>query len=342
MSEFTKLKLSATTSNPRIHQIAALLTVVIVAALAGLGCGETVKVEDPRPAWQKQKQPMPLNSEVFIDAQRFQQLDEQADATVIDARTLSEYESGHIPGAIHSGNKTSGYKPFKNPANNDVLYRDVTRLQEKARSLGITRQRPVVIYGNPTSKRVGRLYWTLEYLGHGEVYAYPAGYESLKTELDFEPASQSPDDIAGDFVVSRRPSVLATNADVRAVAGGDQDAILVDTRRESEYTGEEDRGDPRQGYIPRATHYHWEQMFNEDDQLRSLETLEQEFRDLGLFEPNTLIIPYCQTGTRSAYMYAVLRQLDAYEATPKNYDGSWVKWSRHNDYPVADSDNTNQ
>ncbi len=320
------------------HALRLLVTAFVVAAcLACVGCGETVQIEDPRPASQRNMTPMPLDSQVFVDASELQTLQAEQEATVIDARTKTAYDEGHLPGAIHSGNEKNGRKPFKNAADNDVLYKDVVRLQDEARAMGISRDRPVVIYGTAASKRVGRLYWTLEYLGHGEVYAYTPGYDRLKQQLDFTPSTDSPD-VTGDFVVSRRASVLATNEDVRQVAEGDQPGILLDTRRESEFNGTEDRGDPRQGYIPEAVHYHWENLFTEDGELRDFDELEQEFQQKGFFEPNTVIVPYCQTGTRSAYLYAVLRALDSYETTPKNYDGSWVKWSRDTDYPVAQPD----
>ena len=55
------------------------------------------------------------------------------------------------------------------------------------------------------------------------------------------------------------------------------------------------------------------------------------------FDEDVTVIPYCQTGVRSATVYSVLRWLG--HPNPKNYDGSWYEWSRINDYPVAEVEN---
>lgn len=304
----------------------ALLLVGLVALTSA--CGSSVEQDDTRPEDEKNAEPAPLNDKVFVSADELVQFAEDG-ATIIDARAPEDYAAGHYPGAVN----THGGKAWKD--DHGILITDVVKAQQQVRDLGVDRDRPVVLYGAPRSSRTGRLFWTLEYYGHGQVYFYPDGYPNLKAAIDFEEQTDTPDVTEGDFVIAERDSVKASADDVQKAIDGDLDAILVDTRRETEYQGTEDRGDPRQGYIPHAIWYYFENVYDDTDHLRSKEDLRQEFEDLGLIEDGALVIPYCQTGTRSATIYAVERWL-GYET--KNYDGSWVEWSR-GDYPIEQPQN---
>lgn len=307
-----------------------LLLLCSAALLAvGIGCGESVVQEDPRPAHERNAKPQPLNEEVFVDLERFKELREGG-ATIIDARPADLYDKGHLEGAVHS----PGGGQFKD--DNGMLWTDVVKLQNLVRDLGVDRERPVVIYGKAVSKKAGRLFWTLEYLGHGDVYLYPPGHETLLEKLGEEAVTEGTDVERGDFVVARRESVRATAEEVRQVVDGEREGILIDTRREGEYHGTEDRDDPRQGYIPEAIHYKWDRIFDADGNLRTKDELRSEFEQLSLVKDGVILVPYCQTGTRSAYVYAVLRWFGNESAA--NYDGSWVEWSRQEELPVAQTD----
>lgn len=331
-----------------------LLFVASAGLVTGVGCSETVENPeenefksapdwtDDRPESEQELEPQEfeggaVDDQVFLDAQTVDELAnrEEKPATVIDARTLAEYNEEHYPGAVHSGNRSSdaeegSYKPFKDPEYDDIIPRDVGELQNEAQGMGVFNDRPVIIYAGPVSKRAGRLHWSLEYLGHGDVYIYNPGYEKLVEKTGVEPETE-PNEIDGDFIVRRRESVRASNEEVQQVAEGEKDGVLIDTRRESEFTGEEKRA-PRHGYIPSAKYYYWEDAFNENGELRPREELKSEFQEKEMLGETTLI-PYCQTGTRSGMFYSVLRWIGADNAA--NYDGSWIRWAQMTDTSVA-------
>ncbi|MFW5967048.1 MAG: sulfurtransferase, partial [Persicimonas sp.] len=291
--------------------------------------------DDPRPADEQNYEPQELNSTVFLDAEGVEEFADDG-ATVIDTRSEEDYEKGHFPGAV----QVDGGKPWKDDSgfliarqdDDGELVGDVVEAQQLVRDLGVDNDRPVVIYGNARSAETGRLYWTLEYYGHGEVYLYPNNYEDLVDEADFEQETEAPDVETGDFILAFRDSIFATLENVEEAIDSDN-AILLDTRAEGEWDGTADRGDPRQGRIPEAKWYFWEQIYDDSDRLRDKESLEEEFQEEGLYEDDAVIIPFCQTGTRSSYIYAVLRWFG--KDNPKNYDGSWVEWSRE-DVPIEE------
>ncbi|MEM1347639.1 MAG: rhodanese-like domain-containing protein, partial [Myxococcota bacterium] len=294
-------------------------------ALAAACGGPSVEIDDTRSDEEQAREPAPLNDVVFVDAQMFAQM-RDAGALVLDARSESDYLAGHIPGAVHADEKVL----FKD--GQGMITADIVELQDRARSVGLENDTPVLIYGSGRSSKTARLFWSLEYLGHGEVHLYLDPYETLLAELG-EDASTEPTTKEGDFVVALRPSIYASATEVLEAVNGERDAILIDTRRLTEYEGTEDRGDPRQGFIPGATYYYWEDVLDENDRLRGRDELLAEFQANSMWNTDALIIPYCQTGTRSATVYAVFRWLG--HPSVKNYDGSWVEWSRDESFPVA-------
>lgn len=298
---------------------------LLALALLVAGCGTSVVEEDPRPLEQRNKEPDALDETVFVDGERVRELRGQG-ATLIDVRSESEYESGHVPGAIHS----PGGSQFKR--DNGMIWQNVVKLQNLAQDLGIERDTHVVVYGKPVSKRASRLMWTLEYLGHGKVSIYQPGHEQLLDALETGAASGVVEPDESEFVVSRRASIYATGQEVKAIVEGDREGVLIDNRRRAEYEGTEERGDPRHGYIPGAKYYHWKDLFDENGDLKSKETLRSELESEGLLEEEMTLVPYCQSGTRSTYQYAVLRWLGHEDV--QNYDGSWIQWSRDESAPV--------
>lgn len=310
-----------------------LVTLLAASTLWISACGDTASDTSCTSTSQDLCQARPLNDTVFLTPAQALELRDQG-ALLLDARSREKYDTGHIAGAVH----TLGGKEFQDQLG--LVIPDLIALTEAARNLGIRNDQKIVVYGDNVSSSTGRLFWTLEYLGHGDVYLVAEGFETILSETGEQPSTQDTVPEKGDFVVALRESVVASADEVRAAAAGEKQAILIDTRRDSEYYGDEDRGDPRQGAIPGATWYYWENVYDaETGKLRPKEELRAEFEQLGLFQDDAVIIPYCQTGVRSALVYAVFRWLG--HDNIKNYDGSWAEWSRDNTLPIVDHDNPN-
>ena len=311
----------------RLTSHLSLLLLLVLALGAMQACTESVEYDDTRTEEERTAKAQPLNTQVFASADDLKKWRAEG-AIILDTRGADAFAKGHIKGAYPS----KAGKEFQDELG--LVFPDLVKLQESARALGLKKDKKVIVYGSAASSSSARLFWTLEHLGHGEAYLVVEGYEELLAKLGEEPETGEVTVTPGDFVVALRPEINATAEEVAQVARGEREAILIDTRREAEYLGTEDRGDPRQGYIPRATWYYWENVFDaETKALRPKEELRAEFEREGLLKNDALIIPYCQTGVRSAYVYAVFRWLG--HKNVKNYDGSWAEWSRDNELPVA-------
>lgn len=306
------------------------MVLLLAGSLWLTACGDTVTNQECSSSNSELCEARPLNTKVFVSPLEAIELRDQG-ALVLDARGLEKYNAGHINGAVAS----LGGKEFQDELG--LVIPDVVAITETARNLGVNNDQKIVVYGDNISSNTGRLFWTLEYLGHGDVYFVAEGFEEILAETGETASTQAVTPPKGDFVVALREDIFASAEEVRQAATGEKPAILIDTRREAEWTGDEDRGDPRQGAIPNAKWYYWENVYDaETGKLRPKEELRAEFEALGLFEPESIVIPYCQTGVRSTIVYAVFRWLGHNHV--KNYDGSWAEWSRDNALPIVDND----
>jgi thiosulfate/3-mercaptopyruvate sulfurtransferase len=266
--------------------------------------------------------------DVIISLDRFEDIRAEG-AIVIDSRSALEYTDGHIPGAFNVS-----WNAFTAPGRNGIVRDSGEELQTIARGFGLRNDVPLLIYGNwgDGAAGSGRLFWTLEYIGHDEVYLLDGNFDLWKTlGIPVETTVNTP--TASDFVVTLRPEIRATLAQVTEfVTGGDPNVVLIDTRTLDEWLGDNLRGNPRGGHIPNAVHYHWLDLFDlEAGILLTEEQIRAGLAERGIDE-ESVIVPYCQSGVRSGFFYVLLRDLGF--PAPLNYDGSFWEWSREEELPI--------
>jgi thiosulfate/3-mercaptopyruvate sulfurtransferase len=109
---------------------------------------------------------------------------------------------------------------------------------------------------------------------------------------------------------------------------GDSTLLLLDVRREEEYTGKHGNPcDPRQGHIPGAKRVEVGELFAAPGQPLAPE----EIRALVGAPAGAEVVAYCHSGSRSALATLALRSA-GYDA--RNYAGSWHEWSRYPELPL--------
>ncbi|MGL5100821.1 MAG: sulfurtransferase, partial [Fusobacteriaceae bacterium] len=89
------------------------------------------------------------------------------------------------------------------------------------------------------------------------------------------------------------------------------------------------------GRIPGAVWVEWTEALDKNKDMKSYDELVALFTKAGV-TPDKEILAYCQSAVRSAHTTFVLRELLGYPKV-KNYDGSWIEWSREvakNNAPV--------
>ncbi len=242
-----------------------------------------------------------------------------SDIIIVDVRKADAYKEGHVPGAINVDVNTLQSK-------SNAILKPVSKVEEILGSNGIDGSKELVFYGE--GREIAYLaFWMLDYLGAPNVRVLDGGIEAwkddggkLSTEEKKLPATM--------FKANPDPSRYATMQQVQASLN-DPNVQIVDVRTPDEYSGEDIRS-LRGGHIPGAINIPYESNFQgESTLLKPLDELDKLYASK--LDKNKTIIVHCQTGTRSANTYYILREL-GYKV--RNYDASWIQWGSNLSLPV--------
>ena len=268
---------------------------------------------------------------LLIDTDTLQKSLGKPGLMVIDVRGKAAYEfGGHIPGAVHT---TWHDYSDPNAVAKGLLDPDMSRMEQKMRTLGINDDSEVVIYSNPFDNwgDEGRMFWMLEYFGHKNLRILDGGWVKWVNERrPFEHGRVTPK--PGNFTIKVASHTIIAKDELRAlVKQAHPNTMILDARSLEEYLGKEVSGIPRPGHIPSAIHLAWNGFLNNNATVKDLATIKAGLEEKGL-EPGNEIVCYCTGGVRSSWLYFVLK-LAGYEKV-RNYPGSWWEWSRDFACPV--------
>ena len=268
------------------------------------------------------------HAQVFLSPEEAARLID-AGAAVVDARATRRWWAGHIPGSgpvdwwsIREGRRIREGR----------LTSDTAQLKEALEAAGVRGDAPVVVTGRGARGwgEEGRLFWTLEYLGHPQVYVMDGGMPAWEAAgLPTERGWRRPE--PGNFQPSTAPALRAdTDRVQRAAASGD--AVIWDTRSRKEFLGATPAGERRGGHIPGARGLYYRELTDAAGRLLPREALEQALIGAGipLDQP---VITLCTGGVRAGFAYAALRELGHPAASV--YDASMWAWSAAPDLPLT-------
>lgn len=265
---------------------------------------------------------------------------------IVDCRTKSLYDGGHIPSAIHLGEtcndffrgslEVKGQGTFEN-----LGMRPVEELEKKISSAGLRSDKTILFYdgrmGDPAAgENYGVLagyvfvpFWFMEYLGHsdvrvldGGVMAWESEGKNLETKENRLPATE----FKANVVKER----LVTTEDMINIGKKTKEGFqVVDTRTPAEYFGKTPAPPghflaekiKKAGHVPgtdlAAPHFY---QFQDMDSLK-LRPVWQLMRIYASLDREKPTVAYCILGNRSSMGYFVLRLLGFKH--PANYHDSW-------------------
>lgn len=257
-------------------------------------------------------------------------------AVALDARGESDWKRGQLPRSAPLG--WMGLR--------DGLLRvghltaDSDRLREALQEAGVHQRSAVIVYdaGREGWGEAGRIWWTLDYLGHPEVYILDGGLpawvaaglptSTLSTPLpkgDFQPQPRE----------ERRAMLEEVEAAAQECARGPCSTVFWDSREAREYAGATPYGESRGGHIPGAVSLWIGDLTDSEGKLLDIERLRGTLVAAGLpseKETDQEIVAYCTGGVRSGFAAAVLRELGYSKVA--NYDGSMWEWSADRSRPL--------
>ena len=269
-----------------------------------------------------------FNPQLLVDVDWLEKNIDHAELRIIDfGRRPQDYAEGHIPCAafIAKGSLAAVVEGVPNQLIS------VEELDEVLELAGVSDGSTVVIYDDAGGLWASRLFWAMEYLGHGDVRLLNGGWDewvSGDRDICQVPASVP----RGDFTPAVRSDILATK-DWLLARLDDPEVTVLDTRSPEEYSGADVRSE-RGGHVPGTVSINWVRALDEAESLVFLSSgeLSAVYETAGVSQ-DADVVTYCQAGVRAAHTYFVLRLL-GYPRV-RVYDASWVEWGNDPDVPAA-------
>jgi thiosulfate/3-mercaptopyruvate sulfurtransferase len=254
-----------------------------------------------------------------------------------------EYAEGHIPGALFLDTNW-----LEDPA--DWNRRSPEVIEAALRSLGITADTTVVVYGRDTEgdakekwpgRRAGQIAATralmiLRYAGVDDVRLLDGGYDWwVQGGNPLETVDRQPTPVASFGVtVPLRPEVIVDIDEAKEIIADPAGAALVSVRTWREHIGDVSgynyigpagriKGDVWGNCGTDA--YHMQHYRNIDNTMRAYPEIAANWDEAGI-TPDKWVAFYCGTGWRASetWFYAYLQGWQRIAV----YDGGWFEWSQ--------------
>ena len=261
---------------------------------------------------------------------------EDPSISVIESAWYGEgYLRAHIPGAVrtpyHPHLKQFDRKDVKTP-----YLLDKDEFATLCRRLGLRKNRHYVIYDDWHGLFAARFLWVCRYYGIHNVSILDGSWRGwLAQGRPVASRVESPEP-GTDLNPTPHPEMRIDLMELLQVYQDPQIQIW-DTRRKSEYSGEEKTDDLRQGHLPGALNLLWLDLLTEPDHeggarfLRPLGEVKDMLSRSGLKRDRT-VITYCESGIRAAFGIFVLTLLGYPKV--RLYDASLAEWANLEGTPL--------
>lgn len=234
--------------------------------------------------------------------------------TILDARPTSEWEQGHLPGALSfswtdftATVKGVKYRSFAPESYALALGR-----------LGIDEKTPIIVYGDADSSWGGEgwVCWMLSWIGHkGPIRLLTGGVQAWESEHLRLSKSTSEKKARKKYQIDVRPEL---NISAAKLSSDSRLKVLIDTRSTLEWY---------LGHLPGAIHIPWKKFYRGKDRRPiSVADYRELLEGYGI-DQNLQVVFYCTGGIRSAYAWLV-HQLSGYDKGI-NFEGGKQEWDKH-------------
>jgi thiosulfate/3-mercaptopyruvate sulfurtransferase len=222
-----------------------------------------------------------------------------------------DYQAAHIPGSrfLSMDKFVSNQDP-----GTELLPAD--QLKTNLEGIGIGDESRVVYYAPDWDPIATRLFFTLDYIGHGDQAALLDGGMDQWLREKRPTSTEEPKITTGTLTVHLHPEIVAKMDWMKKVVADNGDVVIIDARPAKRY---------RAGHLAGAQSMFWETALvsQNDPVLRSPQQLRQQFEAAGVAQRKKLV-SYCEVGLQASYTYFLARYL-GYDAVM--YDGSYSEWS---------------
>ena len=251
------------------------------------------------------------------------------DLVVLQVGNRAQYDSGHVAGARPVTLAELSMPQVEGGLTLQMA--SVEQLTAWAVANGVgSKSRIVVVAQDENLQSATRVIFTLAYLGALErTSLLDGGFKAWKSE-GRAVSTEAPAAARGvSFTPKPRPDIIATLAQVEAVAKDSGRTALIDARLPRFYNGD-GGGYPRPGHIPTAVNIPLNTM-STNAFMKPASELKTLFSAAGV-SGDKPIITYCHIGQQATVLWFVATML-GYDA--KMFDGSFQEWSSTARLPLA-------
>lgn len=234
---------------------------------------------------------------------------------ILDARPRSDWEAGHIQGAIpfsweiYTRTDARGVEYSSFPPN---------ELAAALAGLGIDEKSAVAVYGDADKSWGGEGYavWLLSWLGHkGPIRLLNGGIQSWRSRnLPLNKGAERPAPTKPRYLVDLKPQYIVSTEDIQRGKGA---YTLVDVRSTFEWI---------KGRIPGAIHIPWDDFYTGNDHHPLPQSELKKLLAKKGVDTSRPVVFYCLGGVRSAYAWTIHQLAGLPDA--RNYKGSWAAWEK--------------
>ncbi len=282
----------------------------------------------------------PSHASVLVDCTWLREHAHAPDLRIVDvSKKAGTYDKGHIPGAV----KVSRHIDLEDyTAYPPVGYPQQAQFQKLMGRLAITPETTVVAYDDNRGVYAARLFFLMRLYGHsvdrlkilnGGINAWrdaglPVSNKAPAVQASTPyPAERTYNDFLASWQEVYREVVQAQHPDT----------VLLDVRREVEYTGEAVRL-VRGGHIPGAVNLDLAALVSVDEagRWKSPDALRTLFEKRHI-TPERPVIIYCHSGDRSAHAFVIMKYVLGFHDV-KIYEKAWEEWAVRQALPVVSGD----
>ncbi len=245
-------------------------------------------------------------------------------------RGRRDYRQAHIPGAYYAHLDEDLSAPRRADSGRHPLP-DIEPFSAWLARHGVSDKEQVVAYDDAGGSFAARLWWMLQWLGHGAAAVLDGGWQAW-TDAGY-PVSQDLRPSAHKAFTPRpdRSRWLDVNQLIDAM---NTDAILVlDARAAKRYAGEMEPVDPVAGHIPGSENLYHMMNLGEDRRFQSAEILRDRFAALLRGRDASTVVHSCGSGVSACHNMLAMEVAGL--TGSKLYPGSWSEWITDPQRPIA-------
>jgi len=242
-----------------------------------------------------------------------------------------EYVAGHVPGAAYVDLDADLAAPAGLAGRHPLP--DTTLFETAMRRVGVSGDRPVVVYDDWSGHAAARAWWLLRFHGHPDVHVLDGAWAAWRDcGAPVETGVLSTDAaVPGDFTASPGHLPVVDLTDVLDVP------VLVDARAAERFRGEVEPIDPVAGHIPGAVNVPTARNLGRDGRFLPAGELREVYAGVGATADageRGEVAAYCGSGVTAAHDVLAMEVAGVRAAL---YPGSWSEWVADPSRPVERS-----